>query len=86
MDIYFIGAHIICSDPNCSNLGDIDNSNVYPIRDASKKIKNNNNNDQYVKVDISAVNRNLTIISQRFNPLTAKLFNLNFHPLEVVSR
>ena len=21
-----------------------------------------------------------------FNPLTAKLFNLNFHPLEVVSR
>ena len=22
----------------------------------------------------------------RFNPLTAKLFNLNFHPLEVVSR
>ena len=23
---------------------------------------------------------------QRFNPLTAKLFNLNFHPLEVVSR
>ena len=26
--------------------------------------------------------------SQRdgFNPLTAKLFNLNFHPLEVVSR
>ena len=24
-------------------------------------------------------------IFQRFNPLTAKLFNLNFHPLEVVS-
>ena len=23
---------------------------------------------------------------QRFNPLTAKLFNLNFHPLEVVDR
>ena len=23
---------------------------------------------------------------QRFNPLTAKLFNLNFHPLDVVSR
>ena len=22
----------------------------------------------------------------RFNPLTAKLFNLNFHPLEIVSR
>ena len=22
----------------------------------------------------------------RFNPLAAKLFNLNFHPLEVVSR
>ena len=21
-----------------------------------------------------------------FNPLTAKLFNLNFHPLEIVSR
>ena len=27
-----------------------------------------------------------TIIGQRFNLLTAKLFNLNFHPLEVVSR
>ena len=26
------------------------------------------------------------ICCQRFNPLTAKLFNLNFHPLEVVSR
>ena len=25
-------------------------------------------------------------IFQRFNPLTAKLFDLNFHPLEVVSR
>ena len=25
-------------------------------------------------------------IFQRFNPLTAKLFNLIFHPLEVVSR
>ena len=25
-------------------------------------------------------------VVQRFNPLTAKLFNLNFHPLEVVSR
>ena len=24
--------------------------------------------------------------SRRINPLTAKLFNLNFHPLEVVSR
>ena len=23
---------------------------------------------------------------QSFNPLTTKLFNLNFHPLEVVSR
>ena len=27
-----------------------------------------------------------TRLFQRFNPLTAKLFNLNFHPLEVVSR
>ena len=27
-----------------------------------------------------------TKLSQRFNPLTAKLFNLNFHPLEVVDR
>ena len=27
-----------------------------------------------------------TKIFQRFNPLTAKLFNLNLHPLEVVSR
>ena len=27
-----------------------------------------------------------TNISQRFNPLIAKLFDLNFHPLEVVSR
>ena len=27
-----------------------------------------------------------TKICLRFNPLTAKLFNLNFHPLEVVSR
>ena len=25
-------------------------------------------------------------VIQRFNPLTAKLFNLNFHPLGVVSR
>ena len=25
-------------------------------------------------------------IIQRFNPLTAKLFNLNFHPLKIVSR
>ena len=25
-------------------------------------------------------------LTQRFNPLTAKLFNLNFHPLEVMSR
>ena len=25
-------------------------------------------------------------IFQRFDPLTAKLFNLNFHPPEVVSR
>ena len=25
-------------------------------------------------------------IFQRFNPLTAKLINLNFHPLKVVSR
>ena len=24
--------------------------------------------------------------TERINPLTAKLFNLNFHPLEVVSR
>ena len=27
-----------------------------------------------------------TKIFQRFNPLNAKLFNLNFYPLEVVSR
>ena len=27
-----------------------------------------------------------TKVFQRFNPLTAKLFNLNFNPLEVVSR
>ena len=27
-----------------------------------------------------------TKIFQRFNSLSAKLFNLNFHPLEVVSR
>ena len=27
-----------------------------------------------------------TQIFQRLNPFTAKLFNLNFHPLEVVSR
>ena len=27
-----------------------------------------------------------TKVFQRFNPLTAKLFNLNFHQLEVVSR
>ena len=26
------------------------------------------------------------IVRSYFNPLTAKLFNLNFHPLEVVSR
>ena len=26
------------------------------------------------------------MIFQCFNPSTAKLFNLNFHPLEVVSR
>ena len=25
-------------------------------------------------------------LTKLFNPLTAKLFNLNFHPLEVVSR
>ena len=25
-------------------------------------------------------------LTQRFNPLTAKLFNLNFNPLEVMSR
>ena len=25
-------------------------------------------------------------VLQRFNPLTDKLFNLNFHPLEIVSR
>ena len=25
-------------------------------------------------------------VKQYFNPLTAKLFNLDFHPLEVVSR
>ena len=27
-----------------------------------------------------------TKLFHRFNPLTAKLFNLNFHPLEVVPR
>ena len=27
-----------------------------------------------------------TKLFQRFNPLTAKLINLNFHPLEVMSR
>ena len=27
-----------------------------------------------------------TKVFKRFNPLTAKLFNLNFHSLEVVSR
>ena len=27
-----------------------------------------------------------TKVFQRFNPLTAKLFHLNFHPPEVVSR
>ena len=26
------------------------------------------------------------LIATTFNPLTAKLFNLNFHPLEIVSR
>ena len=30
--------------------------------------------------------RGLYEIFQRFNPSTAKLFNLNFHPLEIVSR
>ena len=25
-------------------------------------------------------------VSENFNPLTAKLFNCNFHPLEVLSR
>ena len=30
--------------------------------------------------------RGLTITYDLFNPLTAKLFNWNFHPLEVVSR
>ena len=29
---------------------------------------------------------NQCILSVLFNPLTAKLFNMNFHPLEVVSR
>ena len=29
---------------------------------------------------------NIPALSLPFNPLTAKLFNLNFHPLEVVSR
>ena len=32
------------------------------------------------------VDENLNYSIQQFNPLTAKLFNLNFHPLEVVSR
>ena len=31
-------------------------------------------------------NKNYVIILSRFNPLTAKSFILNFHPLEVVSR
>ena len=32
------------------------------------------------------VSMNFTKNIRGFNPLTAKLFNLNFHPLEVVSR
>ena len=31
-------------------------------------------------------NLNYSINAVRVNPLTAKLFKLNFHPLEVVSR
>ena len=31
-------------------------------------------------------NLNYSINAVRVNPLTAKLFNLNFYPLEVVSR
>ena len=30
--------------------------------------------------------RVISVFSEFHNPLTAKLFNLNFHPLEVVSR
>ena len=32
------------------------------------------------------VSMDFTKIIQRFNPLTAKLFNWNFHPHEAVSR
>ena len=51
----------------------------------------------YMKIDIiyehyalltlsTCTSRSLHVLRKQFNPSTAKLFNLNFHPLEVVSR
>ena len=50
-----------------------------------------NKTETDVTIDDDALCPNLTLKAQSttlivFNPLTAKLFNLNFHPLEVVSR
>ena len=41
-----------------------------------------------VKLNAKAFNLKgrISFVSERVNPLIAKLFNLNFHPLEVVSR
>ena len=38
------------------------------------------------KFTLFSVKIKQTMGNYLFNPLTAKLFNLNFHPLEVVSR
>ena len=59
------------------------------------KLKREINQPDFVIVDspfgqiwLILIHLKLWIASARhnFNPLTAKLFNLNFHPLEIVSR
>ena len=42
-------------------------------------------NSQPVKTSIYC-QMDIILLIQPFNPLTAKLFNCNFHPFEVVSR
>ena len=43
-------------------------------------------NDDFLEISIQSQCHGLATTTHNFNPLTAKLFNLNFHPLEVVDR
>ena len=61
---------------------------VDPVTQAFKQEAGRANDDIYddLKLKKPLVSMVCINIFQRYNPLTAKLFNMNFHSLEVVSR